>query len=100
MRAPDVIYLQWYGDGDPEWDNEELECADVTWAAERIYDADIVYRRERTCVWTSRGSNYATSCEHYLESYNGFGDSDIGDRGDYCRYCGGRIRIEEAKTDE
>jgi hypothetical protein len=47
------------------------------------------------CVWSRFRANYQTECGHYLESYNGFGESDIGDRGDYCRYCGRKIRIEE-----
>ena len=44
--APDRIWLQWDGDGDPEWDNVLPECTDVTWAAERLFPEDIPYRRD------------------------------------------------------
>ena len=44
--APKTIYLQWHGDGDPEFDNGAPEYADVTWAAERVFDGDVTYVRE------------------------------------------------------
>lgn len=59
MSAPDTIYLQWYGDADMTYlddDDNEVPIPDeemdvdpdvVTWCVERIYDGDIEYRRVR-----------------------------------------------------
>ena len=49
-QPPNIIYLQWYGDvpeGEP-LEGLDHDMADVSWAQERIFDADIVYRRVRS----------------------------------------------------
>lgn len=58
MAAPDVIYLQWYGDQPtarfdeddnevpiPEEEMESVYPNEVTWCVDRIFDGDIVYVR-------------------------------------------------------
>ena len=51
MTAPERIWLQWHGDGDPD-DPGEVYIGEVTWQDERIFDHDIEYvRRDGVCVW-------------------------------------------------
>lgn len=42
---PDTIYLQVYGDSEEIGREEEINSGDVTWSEERIYPADVEYRR-------------------------------------------------------
>lgn len=89
MEAPDTIYLQYVEGGDDTW-------SDTTWCDERINDDDIVYRRERTCVWTwsdvdetgqEDGACVTTSCGHRVEPAPGLQIR--------CHICGGTIRVGE-----
>lgn len=41
-KAPEKIWLQWYGDGSPD-DLGEVSVADVTWEREKIFEHDIEY---------------------------------------------------------
>ena len=44
---PTIIYLQWYGDGDPS-DGEPLDPVnEVTWCADQIFERDFEYRLVR-----------------------------------------------------
>ena len=43
-EAPERIWLQWFGDSDPD-DPGEVYIDDVTWQDERIFDHDIEYVR-------------------------------------------------------
>lgn len=45
MSAPDIIYLQWYGDAPTDIDLSDLEPdeSDVSWCVDKIFNADIEY---------------------------------------------------------
>lgn len=104
--APDRIWLQWHGDGDPEWDNVLPECADVTWAVELVFNTDIPYRRDdQMCLW--KQTSYTVESfsagtfpvESYIPQCLEFTATDMPcvdePEGAYCPYCGRRIRMEE-----
>lgn len=40
---PNPLWLQWYGDGDPEIDGEPEGDNDVTWCRDKIFDRDVEY---------------------------------------------------------
>lgn len=40
---PNPLWLQWYGDGNPEIDGEPENDNDVTWCRDKIFDHDIEY---------------------------------------------------------
>lgn len=44
MNAPDVIWLQWHGDGEP-YDRGDVDPTDVTWCQDKIYEHDVKYIR-------------------------------------------------------
>ena len=44
MSAPERIFLQWHGDGDPD-EPGEVYIDEVTWQDERIFDHDVEYVR-------------------------------------------------------
>lgn len=56
MKAPDVIYLQWYGDENPEFispceDQYYTPDVDATsFSYERIFEYDITYMRSDMCM--------------------------------------------------
>jgi len=45
MNTPDVIYLQWHGDGDPSDTPENFKPVgdEVTWCADKIFEHDVKY---------------------------------------------------------
>lgn len=46
MSAPERIFLQWYGDADPDVEGDsDPNTEDVTWCAENIYEHDVEYVR-------------------------------------------------------
>lgn len=49
MKPPRVIFLQWHGDSDErtEYEPLNLASAEVTWCADKIYDRDIRYIRDK-----------------------------------------------------
>ena len=57
--VPRLIYLQWYGDGDPEAEVGPVSENDVTWCRERIFKHDIEFipatelERVRREVWAA-----------------------------------------------
>jgi len=46
MKAPDKIFLQWHGDGDPQ-DGSPVAESEVTWCRERVFTGDIEYLRQQ-----------------------------------------------------
>jgi len=48
MSAPELIYLQWYGDVPEGMDTSDLEPdeGDVSWCLDRVFDADFEYVRK------------------------------------------------------
>jgi hypothetical protein len=47
--VPAVIYLQYYGDGEPD-DESPVRDNDVTWCRDKIFESDIKYVRSRTDI--------------------------------------------------
>lgn len=45
MKLPEKIYLQWYGDGEPD-EPGEVSVHDVTWHKDKVFKHDIEYVRE------------------------------------------------------
>lgn len=48
VDAPEKIYLQWHGDGDPEFETGEVSEGDVTWCRDKIFKHDIPYILQST----------------------------------------------------
>ena len=50
MKAPETIYLQWYGDVDPELVDHEpdVDPSGASWCWEQIFPADIEYIRKES----------------------------------------------------
>ena len=48
MKTPETIYLQWYGDVDPELVDHEpdVDPSGASWCWEQIFPADIEYVRK------------------------------------------------------
>ena len=48
MKTPETIYLQWYGDVDPELVDHEpdVDPSGASWCWEQIFPADIEYMRK------------------------------------------------------
>jgi hypothetical protein len=44
IKIPNVIWLQWYGDGDPV-DGGPQDTTDVSWCESQIFDHDVQYVR-------------------------------------------------------
>ena len=91
--APDVIFLQWHGDGDPDELGEVYE-EEVTWAAERIFDHDIEYvRRDGVCVWRYEYDQIDDAetggCYRPTSHEGGVSSMDWA----WCPYCGKRIKV-------
>ena len=63
MSAPDVIFLQWWGDGDPD-DPGEVYIDEVTWQDERIFDHDVEFVRR------DKADALAEALELYANSFN------------------------------
>jgi hypothetical protein len=110
MKAPDVIYLQWHGDAPTTYldenDNEipipedemdrDADPDSATWCADRIYEADIPYRRDdQVCVWRHQVIDSKHGRLAFLVSDCKPGYSRVVE-GDYCSFCGRRIRVEES----
>lgn len=51
--APDTIYLQWHGDGDPDEPGDVHE-PEVTWSRARVYRHDVRYVRAAPPTTTGR----------------------------------------------
>lgn len=111
MKAPDVIFLQWHGDAPTTYlddDDNEVEIPedemegpsaddyyseDVTWCVERIYDADIPYRRVTTCVWVQDDDDHGI--KWYRSPHGERAPEDQIADWPYCRGCGGRIEVKQ-----
>jgi hypothetical protein len=63
MNEPDVIYLQFHGDGNPD-DEGTVRDADVTWCRDQIFEHDIKYVRveQASPVWAEL-SKKAKECQ-------------------------------------
>ena len=44
--TPEQIWLQWYGDADPDLEVGEVSVEDVTWEREQIFKHDVAYVRQ------------------------------------------------------
>jgi hypothetical protein len=44
-QPPDRIWLQWYGNADPEFETGEINVDDVSWCLDKIFEHDIEYVR-------------------------------------------------------
>ena len=44
MSAPEKIFMQWHGDGDPK-DGSPVAESEVTWCRDRVFPEDIEYVR-------------------------------------------------------
>lgn len=65
---PDTIYLQVYGDSEEIGREEEINSGNVTWSEERIYPADVEYRRVTSSKTTECDKKQAlTFYEHLLD---------------------------------
>lgn len=62
-NAPDIIWLQWHGDGRPD-DHGEVDNRDVTWCQDKIYEHDIEYVR---CSWRERAEAIESAARNLIK---------------------------------
>ena len=65
-EAPERIWLQWFGDSDPD-DPGEVYIDDVTWQDERIFDHDVEYVRADKADALAEAVELAEKCIGYFE---------------------------------
>ena len=81
---PNIIYLQYFGEEEPEVFNGSPNMNDVCWSTDRVYDTDIEYKRATllaTCSKENIKQAWLKSWNTALdEGHHPSGDKDIKQR--------------------